>query len=87
MMNHPFRVAILTVTCFACVAGQTAPKGRPLTELSDDEKRALYMNGPVGAAPIEEKKFWKKTVVITTTVCVLVPLIVLQSLALSDARK
>ena len=62
------------------------PKSKPLTELSDAEKRAIYVNGPVGT-PEKEHHAWKKALYITCGVLVTVPLIILTGLAHSGSEK
>ena len=64
---------VLIFVCVACVACQSAPKTKPLTEMTDDEKRAVYMYGPI-SAPQEEHKGISKALVVTGEILLLIPM-------------
>jgi len=52
-MKYSLRIFVIVLACFACVACQTAPKPKPLTELSDAERIEMYR---YGALPIKNTK-------------------------------
>jgi hypothetical protein len=85
MKNH-FRLLLVMVMCVSCVACQTTPRSKPLTEMSDAEKKAVYMYGPVGT-PKKEHSSTKKALAITAAVVVTIPLIIWAGLAASGSKK
>lgn len=76
MLKFCVRKAVLVLVCFSCVACQSTPKTKPLTEMSDEEKKAVYMYGPVGDAP-KEKSHVKKALTTTGAVLLILPFVLL----------
>ena len=79
-MKHPFRLIVILFMCFSCVACQTTPKTKPLAEMSDEERRAVYMYGPI-SPPKKEHSIAKTTFMVVGGTLLLIPLILVMSIA------
>jgi len=79
-MKYCFRIFVIVTLCLTCVACQTTPQSKPLTEMSTDEKQAAYMYGPV-SSPKQEHHALKKALVITGVILVALPIAILTGFA------
>ena len=84
-MKTAFRLVTILAMCFCCVACQTTPKGKALTEMTDEEKRAVYLNGPI-QAPQKEHHGSKTALAVVGAILLAMPIMVMAGLAGSGAQ-
>ena len=84
-MKYYFRLFVIVTMCLTCVACQAVPKTKPLTEMSTEEKQAVYMYGPV-SSPKQEHPALKKALVITGVILLAIPLGILTGFAASEKQ-
>ena len=84
-MKNCFRIFVIVTMCLTCVACQTVPKSKPLTEMTTEEKQAAYIYGPV-SPPKEEHHALNKALVITGVILVALPLAILTGYAASGKQ-
>lgn len=85
-MKNCFQKVILTVICIACAACQNVPKSKPIAEMTEDEKKAAYMYGPISTPP-KEHPHLKKALIVTSAVLISIPLIILIGSVTEAARE
>lgn len=84
-MKTPFRLITILVMCFSCMACQTTSKTKPLTEMTNEEQRAVYMNGPI-TTPQKEHSIAKTTLMIVCGALILIPIVYVTGLAASGKQ-
>jgi hypothetical protein len=84
-MKRLFRLIVILVMCFSCVACQTTPKTKPLTEMTDEEQRAVYMNGPI-ATPQKEHHALNTALGVVCAILIAIPIVYVTNLAASGKQ-
>lgn len=84
MKNH-FRLIVILVMCFCCVACQSTPRAKVMREMTDGGNRPVYQSGPI-TPPKEDHRIAKKTFMIIGGIILVMPFAIVMGLAASGQQ-
>ena len=84
-MKRAVSTALAIAVVFLGTACHTAPKAKPLTELTEEQQLQMYMYAPA-ALPEKKGYDWDNIYRDTTLVLLCIPLLVIEGLAQSGAH-